>query len=114
MLREEHFEHQNEHCYRREMEGEPLEITVEQCMGTYNGKPCPRELRRWKGRHWLVLGDKRLDVDESQLVDYGPKLGISVSDVLHREVPFTQEEREEGRRRVIEVATQVLIRAGIW
>ena len=30
MLREEHFEHQNEHCYRREMEGEPLEITVEQ------------------------------------------------------------------------------------
>ena len=33
---------------------------------------------------------------------------------LHREIPFTEEERAAGRERVIELATQLMIRAGIW
>ena len=29
-------------------------------------------------------------------------------------IPFTEEERAAGRERVIELATQLMIRAGIW
>ena len=105
MLRIERFEHQHMQCYRQEMEGEPLEITV---------KPCKREVRQWVGRHWLVIGDQKIDVDKSVLSDRGPKIGIAVGCEEHREVPFTEEEKGEGRKRVIEVATQLMIRAGIW
>lgn len=114
MLRIEHFEHQHMQCYRQEMEGEPLEVTVKTKMCTYNGKPCKKEVRRWVGRHWLVIGDKKMDVDKSVLGDMGPKIGIAVGSEEHREVPFTEEEKAEGRKRVIEVATQLMIRAGIW
>ena len=62
----------------------------------------------------MVIGDKKMDVDKSVLGDMGPKIGIAVGKELHREVPFTEEEKAEGRKRVIEVATQLMIRAGIW
>lgn len=114
MLRIEHFEHQYMQCYRQEMEGEPLETTVKTKVSTVNGKPCKREVRQWVGRHWLVIGDKKMDVDKSVLGDRGTKTGIAVGYELHREVPFTEEEKAEGRKRVIEVATQLMIRAGIW
>lgn len=42
MLRIEYFEHQHMQCYRQEMEGEPLEVTVKTKMCTYNGKPCKK------------------------------------------------------------------------
>ena len=51
MLRIERFEHQHMQCYRQEMEGEPLEITVKTKVSTFNGKPCKREVRQWVGRH---------------------------------------------------------------
>lgn len=114
MLRIERFEHQHMQCYRQEMEGEPLEITVKTKESIFNGKPCKREVRQWVGRHWLVLGDQKIDVDKSVLSDRGPKIGIAVGCEEHREVPFTEEEKAEGRKRVIEVATQLMIRAGIW
>lgn len=60
--------------------------------------------------HWR----QKMDVDKSVLGDRGTKTGIAVGYELHREVPFTEEEKAEGRKRVIEVATQLMIRAGIW
>ena len=53
-------------------------------------------------------------MDRSMTMDLGPKLGTSLGYELHREIPFTEEEKEEGRRRVKEVAIRNLIRAGIW
>ncbi len=114
MLREESFEHQNRTCYRRELEGCPVEITESTRQAKIGNMEYTRHLKRWKGRHLLILGDEVKDVDESLVTDCGPKLGVAVACTPHREVPFTEEEREAGRKRVIEVATQLMIRAGIW
>ena len=114
MLRVEEFQHQNKTCYRKELEGCPVEITESSCQATLGKLKYTRHLKRWKGRHLLIIGDEVEDVDESLVTDCGPKLGVSVACTPHREVPVTEEEREAGRRHVIEVATQLMIRAGIW
>ena len=114
MLRKDEFRHNNETCFRQEVEGCPVEITESSCQATLGKLEYTRHLKRWKGRHLLVIGDEVEDVDESLVTDCGPKLGVSVACTPHREVPFTEEEREAGRKHVIEVATQLMIRAGIW
>lgn len=114
MLRVEEFQHQNKTCYRKELEGCPVVITETVRQAMLDGKEYTRKGRRWKGRHLLIIGDAVHDVDESLVTDCGQKLGVSVASTAHREVPFTEEEREAGRKRVIELATQLMIRAGIW
>ncbi|MGN9098198.1 hypothetical protein [Flintibacter porci] len=114
MGRVEQFEHQNKICYRKELEGYPVEVIVKHRTEIYNGKEISVELRDWRGRHCLILGEEILDVDRSFTTDRGPKLGVALGMEKHREVPFTEEEKAEGRKRVIEVATQLMIRAGIW
>ena len=114
MERTDVFRNQNMTCRREELPGQPVEIIVKVKTVTINGKELPTTIVIWQGRHRLILGDQELDVDRSMTMDLGPKLGLSLGYELHREVPFTEEEREEGRRRVKEVATQILIRAGIW
>lgn len=114
MEREEQFENQNRICRRRELPGCPVEIVVKEKMMEWQGKEIPKIVRDWKGRHLLILGEQELDVDRSLTVDLGPKIGVSLGFKLHQEVPFTEEEKEEGRRRIKEVATRNLIRAGIW
>ena len=114
MERTDVFQNQNMTCRRVELPGQPVEIVVKEKTMEYQGREIPKVVRDWKGRHLLILGDQELDVDRSMTIDLGPKLGLSLGYELHREVPFTEEEREEGRRRVKEVATQILIRAGIW
>ena len=110
----EEFRHQNKACYRQELEGCPVEITETARTALLDGTAYDRRARRWKGRHLLVIGEDVQDVDESLVTDCGPKLGVTVACTPHREVPFTEEEREAGRQRVIQVATQLMIRAGIW
>ena len=114
MLRVEEFRHQNKVCSRRELEDCPVEITETSYPARIGTTEYTRHLIRWRGRHQLVIGDEVQDVDESLVTDCGPKLGITVASTPHREVPFTEEEREAGRRRVVEVATQLMIRAGVW
>lgn len=108
------FEHQNMTCYRKELPGCPVEIIIKERTELYRGKQIQKTITDWRGRHLLILGDEQLDVDRSMTTDRGKKLGVSLGYELHREIPFTEEEREAGRQRVREVATQVLIRAGIW
>ena len=114
MLQVQEFQHQNKTCYRKELEGCPVEITEQSYQATLGKLEYTRHLKRWKGRHLLVIGDEVEDVDESLVTDCGAKLGVAVACTPHREVPFTEEEGEAGRRHVIEVATQLMIRAGIW
>ena len=114
MLRVEEFQHQNQTCYRKEKEGCPVVVTEQSYQATLGKLEYTRRPARWKGRHLLIIGDQTMDVDESLVTDCGPKLGVSVGYELHREIPFTEEERAAGRERVIELATQLMIRAGIW
>lgn len=114
MGRVECFENQNQICYRKELDEYPVEVIVKHRTEIHRGKELDVELRDWRGRHLLILGDQVLDVDRSFTTDRGPKQGTALGFEKHREVPFTEEEKAEGRRRVIEIATQNLIRAGIW
>ena len=110
MERTDVFRNQNMTCRREELPGQPVEIIVKVKTVTINGKELPTTIVIWQGRHRLILGDRELDVDRSLTLSHGTNLGYTE----HQEVPFTEEEREEGRRRIKEVATQNLIRAGIW
>ena len=114
MERTDVFQHQNMTCRREELPGQPVEIIVKVKTMTYKGKEIPKTIVIWQGRHRLILGDRELDVDRSMTMDLGPKMGISLGYTEHQEVPFTEEEKEAGRRRIKEVATRNLIRAGIW
>lgn len=53
-------------------------------------------------------------MDRTVFSDAGPKMGISRSMIRHREIPYTAEEREEGRRNIQRVVTQCLQAQGIW
>ena len=53
-------------------------------------------------------------MDRTVFSDAGPKMGISRSMIRHREIPYTAEEREEGRRNIQRVVTQRLQAQGIW
>lgn len=114
MERMDVFENQNMTCYRKELPDCPVEIVVKVKTMTYRGKEITKTITDWRGRHRLILGDQELDVDRSMTTDLGPKLGVNLGYQLHREIPFTEEECEEGRRRIKEVAVRNMIRAGIW
>ena len=114
MERTDVFQNQNMTCRRVELPGQPVEIIVKVKTVTINGKELPTTIVIWQGRHRLFLGDRELDVDRSMTLDHGPKVGLNLGYDEHREVPFTEEEKEEGRRRIKEVATRNLSRAGIW
>lgn len=114
MERMDVFEHQNKTCYRKEIPGCPVEIIVKEKTEIYRGQEIPKTITDWRGRHLLIIGDEQLDVDRSMTTDRGKKLGVALGYEKHREVPFTEEECEEGRRRIKEVATQLMIRYGIW
>ena len=96
MLRVEEFQHQNQTCYRKELEGcPPVAVTVQSYQATLGKLEYTRRPVRWKGRHLLIIGDQTMDVDESLVTDCGPKLGVSVGYELHREIPLP---RKSGRK----------------
>lgn len=111
MGRVERFVHQKQQCYRQELDGEALTIKMET---KTNRDGSVRVISRWKGRHLFAVGSRVQDVDESVVTDRGPKMGIAVSLLLHRNERGTEEERDAGRDRVQEVAAQILIRTDIW
>lgn len=72
-------------------------------------------MTRRKGLHWLTdMSGARVLVDESATMDSGPKLGTTLCITPHRDVVVTEEEREANRARVRKIATEVMIRMGIW
>lgn len=89
-------------------------VTEEEREETVRGKPFTAKLIRRKGLAKYIErnGTERL-ADEATFYDCGPD-GVSRGYTLHKEVEPTEEEREENRRRVREIATQALINQGIW
>ena len=115
MERMDIFEHQDMICCRKEIPGlPPVKIIVKKKTTIRDGKSMQEIVTDWRGHHLLIMGEKQMEVDRSVTLDLGKKLGISLGTEDHRETPFTEEEKELGRQRVKEVATQLMIRAGIW
>ena len=110
MVRVEEFYHQSMACCRRELEGCPVEVTVESRQSLYQGKAHTRTLRRWSGLHLLTVGEEVREVDESLVTDWGPKLGISLACTPHREAPVTKAEREAVLRNVVQMAARLMRR----
>lgn len=106
MGRIEYFEHAHKHCYRKEIDGlPPVEVSVKDSLVLYSNKPTPRQGRRWKGTHLLMLGEEELRVEESLLGDYGPKLGIAVT---YRKDPVTPEQMQANYERITQMARQLI------
>lgn len=73
MLRVEEFQHQNQTCYRKELEGcPPVVVTAQSYQATLGKLEYARRPVRWKGRHLLIIGDQTMDVDESLVTDWRP------------------------------------------
>lgn len=91
-----------------------VKVTVETVERVIGGKTYPVTITRRKGLDTYQENGKEILADEAVFSDYGPKMGISRSYTLHKDIQPTEAEREAGRRHIREVATQALIAQGIW
>lgn len=110
----EHFENSNQQCTRRELEGCPVTVLSWPTTMNYRNKDYPATVVQWVGRHLLELGNETVYVESSTVTDGGPSLGVNLTCIRSPEVPYTDEERAEGRRRIQAVAVQAMIKQGIW
>ena len=97
---------------------EPLEElvvtvkTVHEKIGRYEADTV---ITRRKGLHWLTeMSGARVLVDESATMDSGPKLGTTLCFTPHSDVEVSEEERAKNRENIKRIATEVMIRMGIW
>lgn len=89
--------------------------TVEDTTEVVSGKEYPLKITRWKGLHEITdLGGRTVLSDQTVFFDAGPKRGISRTTFEHRETPYTEAEREEGRRNIQRVVAQCMRAQGIW
>lgn len=102
----------------RELNIEPVEelvITtkiIHEKIGRYE---VDTVMTRRKGLHWLTaMSGERVLVDESATMDSGPKLGTTLCFTPHSDVEVSEEERAANRELIKRVATDVMIRMGIW
>lgn len=76
------------------------------------GKDYPVTVTRYKGlKTYTDETDREILCDEALYFD-GGKDGAGW--VYKQHTDYTPEEREAGRRRIIEVATRALVEQGIW
>ena len=114
MLRSDQYVNSNSLFTRYEIEGEPLEITVEEKTTRYRNKDWPTRYIHWKGLHRIERRGETFLADRSMVADSGPKLGVSVLYTRHPEVPYTKEERLAGRERINRVVQDLFGCRVIW
>ena len=83
----------------RIIDGKALAVTIKRRVGL-----C--EYTDGKGKTFLA--------DEAVIMDWGPKLGITRTYVMHPEREPTEVEREAGRELIREMAVQAMIGQGLW
>ena len=89
--------------------------TVERVTKIMDGKPCEVVMTRRVGLDTYIDADgKSFLADEALFADFGEKLGIRKSYILHPAVEPTQEEREQNRRNIQRVAAQAMRDQGLW
>ena len=57
---------------------------------------------------------KEIMADEAVIMDFGPKLGVQRSYLMHPDVEPTKEEREANLARLLEVAHRAMDEQGLW
>lgn len=93
---------------------EEVVVTVEEHEEIVRGKPFMAKLIRRKGlARYIDRSGFECLADEATFYDCGPD-GVSRGYTRHKEVPPTEMERVEGRRRIRDVVTQCMVRQGIW
>ena len=101
-----------------EMDIEPLEelvVTVESFDEQIGDMLLHTDMTRRRGLHWITdRRGERVLVDESAVMDSGPKMGTTLCYTPHSDVVVSEEERAANRARIKAVATQVMIDMGIW
>ena len=77
-----------------------------------NGKEDRYTITRYKGlATYKTASGKEVLADEAAYFDHGSQ-GGGWCFSIHKD--YTPEERAEGRRRIVETLTQVLIEQGVW
>lgn len=94
---------------------EELEVTVKTVHEKIGRYEADTVITRRKGLHWLTeMSGARVLVDESATMDSGPKLGTTLCFTPHSDVEVSEEERAANRENIKRIATEVMIRMGIW
>lgn len=89
--------------------------TVEVTERTIGGKLLPVTITRRVGLCEYIGPDgKPFLADEATFADFGPKLGVRRTYVMHPEVEPTEEERRAGREQLLEIAAQAITEQGLW
>ena len=73
------------------------------------------DMTRRRGLHWITdRRGERVLVDESAVMDSGPKMGTTLCYTPHPAVAPTEEERAANRAEIKRIAAQVMVDMGIW
>lgn len=89
--------------------------TVEVTERVIGGKALPVTITRRMGLCEYIGPDgKPFLADEAIFADFGPKLGIRKTYVMHPEVEPSEEERRAGREQLLEIAAQAITDQGLW
>lgn len=89
--------------------------TIEHAERIICGKALPVTITRRVGPCEYTDGNgKTFLADEATIMDWGPKLGITRTYVMHPERAPTEAEREAGRAHILEVAAQAMTEQGLW
>lgn len=101
-----------------EMDIEPLEelvVTVESFDEQIGNMLLHTDMTRRRGLHWITdRRGERVLVDESAVMDSGPKMGTTLCYTPHPAVAPTEEERAANRAEIKRIAAQVMVGMGIW
>lgn len=89
-----------------------METIVEHKTETVGGKTYPLTITRQIGRQEIIHDGEKILVDSLAIFD--SPTGRSLCFTKARLEPVSDEERAANRARIIEVAREVLQRAGIW
>lgn len=89
--------------------------TVEVTERTIGGQLLPVTITRRVGLCEYIGPDgKPFLADEAVFADFGPKLGVRKTYVMHPEVEPTKEERAANLARLLDVARQAMTDQGLW
>lgn len=89
--------------------------TIEHTERIIGGKALAVTITRRVGLCEYTDGNgKAFLADEATIMDWGPKLGVTRTYVVHPEQEPTEAEREAGKERIREVTAQAMTEQGLW
>lgn len=89
--------------------------TIEHTERVISGQALPVIITRRVGLcEYIGKDGKPFLADEATFMDFGPKLGVAKTYVMHPENPPTEDEREAGRERIREAAIRAMTEQGLW